>query len=145
MAKAIQMTSRVNMGGMWYGKHDVKRGDTIEVPTQLDAKRLVAQGLADFGKVSPEKLGRAYEENPELGKEVIRETPNPVPEEARPRPNEPLPIGRHYEANRAQSDHTLSVRSCACGGVMDRSDPVGAGSFGVGACRKRIEALSDHL
>ncbi|BBY05434.1 hypothetical protein [Mycobacterium noviomagense] len=91
--KPIRVTSRVDMGGQWYGKHDVRRGDTLEVPTPLDAKRLVAQGLADYGKVGLDQLGRAYEENPKLMDEVIQQTPNPVPEEARPLPESI--VGRH--------------------------------------------------
>ena len=71
--KPIYVTSRIKMGGLWYGKHGVDRGDFLEVPTRLDAKRLVAQGLADFGKVGLDELGRAYEVDAELALEVTRE------------------------------------------------------------------------
>jgi hypothetical protein len=61
----VKVTSRINMGGMWYGRHDIKRGDVFEVPTKDEAEKLRAQGFVDIGHVSADKLGAAYAEDTE--------------------------------------------------------------------------------
>jgi hypothetical protein len=70
---AIKVTSRLDMGGQWYGRHDIKRGDVFEVPTKDEAERLRAQGLVDIGQVSADELGDAYREDTDALKRIARQ------------------------------------------------------------------------
>lgn len=69
----VRVTNRITMGGMWYGRHDIKRGDVFEVPTKYDAEKLYAQGLGGVGQVSAENLGDAYREDTEALERITRE------------------------------------------------------------------------
>jgi hypothetical protein len=61
----VKVTSRIHMGGMWYGRYGIEPGDVFEVPTKEEAEKLRAQGLVDIGEVSADKLGAAYSEDKE--------------------------------------------------------------------------------
>jgi len=80
---AVEVTSRVNMGGAWYGIYGIKRGEVFTVETKYEAEKLVAQGLADIGRVSADKLGKGYEENPEALQRFLVDAAAQVPEEHR--------------------------------------------------------------
>jgi hypothetical protein len=82
--KPVLVTSRINMGGTWYGVEDVKRGQTFAVPTKDEADKVVALGYADYGKVKAEDLGRAYQEDPEALQAHAQRIAASVPEEQRP-------------------------------------------------------------
>jgi hypothetical protein len=65
--KEVLMTSRVDNYGPWYFPEqlDTRRGDVIRVPNKQEARRIHAAGLADYGRVPPDKLRPAYEQNAE--------------------------------------------------------------------------------
>lgn len=71
--KPTEVTSRINMTGAWYGRYDIKRGDVFKVPSRREAEKLQAQGLVDVGRVSADKLGGAYEDDPEALQRFMRE------------------------------------------------------------------------
>jgi hypothetical protein len=58
--QGIEMTSRIDMSGTWYGQKGVKRGSTLFVPDEDAARNLELQGYAERGRVKLEDLGRAY-------------------------------------------------------------------------------------
>jgi hypothetical protein len=98
--KPVEMTSRITMGGSWYGQDNIQRGDTLMVP-KGEAKWIHAQGLADYGRVPVEDLRPGYEQDEEdiataqqLAREDrerwVRDHP-----ELQPRPNT-SPIGARY-------------------------------------------------
>ncbi len=69
----VKVTSRIDMGGQWYGRHDIRRGNVLEVPTRYDAEKLRARGLVDIGEVSADELGDAYREDPPALERIARE------------------------------------------------------------------------
>ncbi len=55
----VQVRTKVTVAGAWHGKHDVKRGDILEVPTQREALRMYKNGTAQPASVR--ELGRPFE------------------------------------------------------------------------------------
>ncbi len=88
--------------GMFHGTYGVKRGDIVEIDDE-NATRYIASGLATA--VLKGELPQPYQDTEEavaLRDEVNRKASAMVPEEARPRPNVPLPIGRRYSPSHVE-------------------------------------------
>jgi hypothetical protein len=102
---AVEVTSRVDNPGMWFGRYGIKRGDVFEVPSQYHAEKLAAQGRADIGRVPLDRLGKPGDGNPEALKRFLKDTAAKMPEESKPFPPDhpsQRTIGARYQHSYAR-------------------------------------------
>jgi hypothetical protein len=81
----VWITWRIEQPGAVNGVYSQKRGDHQLLPA-AQAKSMVAQGLADYGRVSLEKLGLSYKTDEKLLNEVLQAYARPHVDDEAVRP-----------------------------------------------------------